>query len=640
MPLLKSSLTNKNTDRAHLSISAADLAVYLFIFLIGVFQFTHYLHAPDFWADATYPELARSLLQQGSYQIGYMPQTTLPPGFPLILAAVGRFFGLAPVVFFHVIALSTTLALIAAYELLRRVGGRGVAVVASLLLASSPALFVFSSILVFPEMPYFLASMLALLLALKIDRAEPSRTLIGWELLLGITLALAVLIRSVGVAILGGLVVWIAASFWFAAQTGWRRTRRFLLPLALGLVAQLGWSVWAQHHQTLEWKLPGYPQSYVSQLKVKNGQYPELGMARLADIPPRIETNIVTRAAGLSQILIRRSVAKFWSSPFIIGVVMLVAIGLLSSLRAGGQLHDWYFLCYEFIFMLWPWDYRDRFVFPVVPLACLYLWRGGKQLAIFSKRQPRTTGALLVITGCLFSGISAAFAFGITPFPRNLQHVRGDHLQTIAATLFWAVLAAAGFAIFKYSSSDRTEETPRILARLNERFGSALQPSLRLVSFLAVVAIVFSGTRNIVQRGRDNLHPAITQTTAYPEIQASEWIRTHEPSNLVIMAREPDMVFHITHRRVVWFPPISDPAVLMEGIRRYHVGVLLVAHHADSYWLPPEDICFQALSKAYANAFQLRYQDPTYSIFEVATSADSAPVASDSYFQTTSGVRP
>jgi hypothetical protein len=493
---------------------------------------------------------------------------------------------------------------------------------------------------VFPEMPYFLASMLTLLMALRIDRAKSGRSPIGWQLLLGIILILAVLIRSVGIALLVGLIAWIAASFSAGAQTGWHRARRFLLPLALGLVAQLGWTVWAQQHQTFEWKLPGYPQSYTSQLRVKNGQYPELGMARLTDIPNRIERNIVTRAAGLSQILTRRNIAKFWSSPAIVGVVMLVAIGLLSSLRNGGQLHDWYFLCYECIFMLWPWDYRDRFIFPVVPLAALYLWRGARELLNVSKRQPRATGVLLIITGCLLSVISAAFALGIATFPRNLQHVGGERLQTVAAPLFWAALAAIGFALFESPSSHRPEETSRIRPTLRGTLASALEPSLRLVSILAVAALVFSGTRNIVQRGLDNLHPDITQTTAYPEIQASEWIKSHEPSNLVIMAREPDTVFHFTGRRVVWFPPISDPAVLMDGIRRYHVGVLLVAHHPDSYWLPPEEVCFQALSKAYANAFQLRYQDTTYSVFDVSTSTGSAAGASDPYFQPTSGVRP
>jgi len=78
---------------ANLSISAADLAVYTCLILIGVFQLTHYPRTADFVADATYPDLARSIVEQGSYQIRFLPQTTLPPGFPFILAVVGWLAG-------------------------------------------------------------------------------------------------------------------------------------------------------------------------------------------------------------------------------------------------------------------------------------------------------------------------------------------------------------------------------------------------------------------------------------------------------------------------------------------------------------------------------------------------------------------
>jgi hypothetical protein len=67
----------------------------------------------------------------------------------------------------------------------------------------------------------------------------------------------------------------------------------------------------------------------------------------------------------------------------------------------------------------------------------------------------------------------------------------------------------------------------------------------------------------------------------------------------------------------VWFPPISDPRVLMDGIRRFHVDVVVVAHHPDSYWRPPEDVCFQSLLHAYGSAFLLSHQGPDYWIFDV-----------------------
>lgn len=597
-------------------ISLLDLIVYIFILGIGIYQLTHYLHTADFLYDATYPDLARSLLEKGSYELRFLPQTTLPPGFSLILAIVAVFVGFAPAALFPVVSISSSLALVAAYSLLRRIEGRALAAVACLLLASSPALFTFVTTFVYPEMTYFLLTMLALLLALKIDRAESSRFPTGWVLLLGFVVSIVVLVRSVGVAILMGLALWIAASLILAPDLGRRRFWRMLVPLAFGLSAQVTWSVWAQTHQTLEWQLPGYPQSYSSQLFIKDGRYPELGMARLSDLPGRIERNVVARTAGFVRLVSRRHASTFWSSPAIIGVLSLIAIGLVSSVRQGGELHDWYFLCYEAIFALWPWDLNDRFLFPIVPLACLYVWRGVKEFKHFYDRRPKAVGACLVSLGTLLTLTSAAFAFGILKYTPDIQHARGDRLQPFAATLFWLMVAAAGVAICK---SESLRQFP-FMASLAHWIWPAERrtPLLARVASIALVAmLVVTGTARAVVDGRENMAPDISQHSGYTMIAAAEWIRTHEPADSIVMARDAEFIFHYAQRRVVWLPPISDPKVLMDGIRRYHVGVLLVVHHADNYWLPAEDVCAEALLRTYGGEFHLVHRGVDSWVYEV-----------------------
>jgi len=608
-----SNLTRDPRTR-RVATSIVDALAYVFILSLGIFQLVHYPHIADFVSDVTYPDLARSILEKGTYEVRLLPQTTLPPGLSLILALAGKLFGLSPAVAFGVVAISTALGLIATYELLRRIEGRGIAVITCLLFASSPAMFGFNTAVVFPEMPYLFMSMLALLLALKIDRTERKPRLIFWVLLLAVVLVLAVLIRSVGVALLVGLVSWMFVSFTHSGETGQRRLVRFLIPLAFGLVAQLSWSVWAQRHQTLEWQLPGYPGSYVSQLKVKNGQYPELGLAHVTDIPSRVGRNIVTRAVGFSELLFRRNVSHFWSSPAIFGVLIAIAVGLASSLRNGGQLHDWYFLWYECIFMAWPWDYRDRFIIPVVPLACLYLWRGGKAIKNYLIHQPKQAGLAFILLGSLLCMCSAAFALRLARFPVSPDHVRGDHLQTIAATLFWGVLAIVGFVILKMQRDGAASFARKV--RVAE---SALTFPFWLVVTFAVAFVVGSGLKPIVATGQNRLNPDITKESLYPEIEGSEWIRTHEPSNLVTMAREPEFVFHYAHQPTVWFPPISDPKVLMDGIQRHHVKLVLVTHHSVSYWLPSEDTCFQVLQRAYPTAFHLIHRGPDNAVFQVGS---------------------
>jgi hypothetical protein len=56
---------------------------------------------------------------------------------------------------------------------------------------------------------------------------------------------------------------------------------------------------------------------------------------------------------------------------------------------------------------------------------------------------------------------------------------------------------------------------------------------------------------------------------------------------------------------------------LMDGIRRHRIGLVEVAHRANSYSLPPEDVCFQDLVRTYRSDFQLSHQGPDYWVYEV-----------------------
>jgi hypothetical protein len=603
--------------RTRASICPTDSVVLALILLIGAIQFIYYPHTADFVNDPGYPDMARSILEHSSYDFDYLPETTLPPGFPLILVLAGRFFGLGPAVLFRVIAVFTTLGLIVTYQLVRQVEGRGAAAAACLLLGSSPALFRFNTGVIFPEMPYFFLSIVVLLLTLRIDRMNSGRTRIAWPLALSVALILAVLVRSIGIALLIALGTWIVVSLVVVPEIGRRRLRKFLLPLLLGATAQVGWSVWAHRHEVLEWHLPGYPESYVSQLKVKNGQYPELGLARLSDIPARVGQNIVARTALLGQLLTQRYISTFWSSPGIVGVLILVALGLASSLRTGGQLHDWYFLWYELIFWFWPWDTKSRFLFPVMPLAVLYLWRGAKMVTQSSMQHPKLLGRCVFLVASVLGMISAAFAARLIHFDIDPGHARGDNLQPIAAAAFWTALAATGFGLVRIESVRRWMGSTRLAPYLGKFARSHGAFASRAFGTLVLAVLVGSGVVQQLALGRNNLNIDIKRQSTYPEIAASEWIQTHEPPDRIIMARDQDMVFHYTGRRVVWFPPISDPSVLMDGIRRHNVSVVVVAHHPDSYWLPLEDVCFQSLLDAYHDTFQIVNRGPDYQVFEV-----------------------
>ena len=92
------------------------------------------------------------------------------------------------------------------------------------------------------------------------------------------------------------------------------------------------------------------------------------------------------------------------------------------------------------------------------------------------------------------------------------------------------------------------------------------------------------------------------------------------------MARDPDVFYYYTGRKVVWFPPISDPKVLMEGMRKYGVQyVVVLDRRGETYWQPPEDQCFKRLSVSFPKAFHLVHRGPREEVFELVPAAQIAP---------------
>src|SRR5260370_42518738 len=82
--------------------------------------------------------------------------------------------------------------------------------------------------------------------------------------------------------------------------------------LLVGLAVQ---GLWVQRKTApLEWPTPGYPRPYLQQLWVKSGNYPELGMATLRDIPVRAERNVFHTARVMIQVLFRRRIGLCWPS--------------------------------------------------------------------------------------------------------------------------------------------------------------------------------------------------------------------------------------------------------------------------------------------------------------------------------------
>ena len=601
-------LKNSPTAGRYLSI---DVAVYVIIFTLGALQVGFSLRSGDFFTgDVTYFELARSIIARHFYGFDFRPETLLPPGFPAILAGLCVVLGCSYTVVIRSIAVSTTLGFIASYELFTFMGEQFGSTMFCLILATSPIIFGFTTRLVLSDEPYFFTSMLALLLAVRLDAAKGLPKRIFLWLLCSLFLVVSLLIRSSGIALFAAMFAWLVVSWRSNREVFQRRLKTFVPLLLIGLFTQLLWMEWGAKHEVLQWPMiGGYPQSYFRQLEMKNGNIPDAGKASWSDIPARIEKNLNDQAVLLAKLLTRKDyVNPVWTSPIVIVPVLFILFGLCSAIwRNGGGLLEWYFVFHEVMYLLWPWNFEIRFFLPVAPLVCFYLWRGTKAVVgLLPQFKARAVGTLTLF-------ISLAVSLDAVPYSWH-----SGKTQRAVAALFWVLLAAISAWVAYAGSYKCPDAVARFLARWKNPISIGKVTLTQVSGIMFVAALLVLGAIQEISIGRKNLNFDITKDPGYPDILGANWIRTHSAGTAVIMARQLDVVYHYDGgRQVIWFPPVRNPKLLMEGIRKYNVEFIIVNEREYSYWLPPEQDCFQSLARAYPGNFQLVHQEPRLKIFEV-----------------------
>ena len=245
-----------------------------------------------------------------------------------------------------------------------------------------------------------------------------------------------------------------------------------------------------------------------------------------------------------------------------------------------------------------------------MPLACLYAWRGGRVVAKWAEQRPRLfAGCTLIVA--IFSAMYGFVGGSVS-----------DHLRILSAPAMPVqTAAAAGWVLVVCAVAYVGYAPTRLLAGpfgwRRHSFGA-----MRIAAAVFIAALASAGFSRELRLGHENLQFDQTRDRDYPEIGAAQWLRLQTPTSAVIMARQMDVVSHYAERKVVWFPPISDPDVLMQGILAHHVQfVLIYDRGASSYWRPAELECFTHLSLAYPNAFRLVQQGPSEEIFAVLPTA-------------------
>jgi Dolichyl-phosphate-mannose-protein mannosyltransferase len=601
------------------SLNGLDLCVYVLLLGLGALQFLFIERAPGFVNDdVAFFDRADTLLHHLSYSANFVRERVQPPGFPATLAIIYAITGGTHDTMLRAMCVFITLGFLLSYEVIRRQRGRPIAAATCLLLASSPSLFPFFTSWLWPSFPYFFVSMFVLFLVPRLEAEGTRRRQFFSASLVILLLTAAVMIQSAGIALVGGLLGWAALSYLGDRAVGSQHLKLILPIILIPLLAQVLWL--RQGTNPKDWPVAGYGDSYLAQLKLKSGNYPEMGLASTKDVVLRVKRNAKDRTLFLGETLTHLWINPSWASPLVAGPVVLILLGVgCSLLKSDLQLCALYYIGYECIYLLWPWSFEvPRFALPVLPLACLYLAEGGLALVRWSRQYARRVGAIflpLAMTLTFFSVVQIR------------QAETGSGLQNKISIIFWlACTFVCVRLVWKgpVTSWDSLSKWQTLLDKKYSMVALSVSP-VQLLGAFVVTYLIFTGVAADISIGRQNLVSGMAKFENSPEIQAARWIEYHTDPNAIIASRIMGLIYHYSRRRVIWFPPIANPRVLMEGIRKHHIGYVVIVDRSFNYYLPGETTCFDLLYAAYPRAFRLAEAKGRVKIYEVLQDSSTQP---------------
>ena len=599
------------SDRSLLVSTATDVITFLLLFVAGGLAIYFHKAGRDFVTeDVSYFERARSLLKAGVDGFNGRPETTQPPGLPVILAALCYLRACSYGAMLGLMAAFEALGFGISYVLLRREIGRVGAAVICLLLIASPLYFAMSTQQVGTALPFFFASMSALLAAKKLGESTTTPLRALWASMLAVLGIASLMIASAGIALLAAIVLKVICTYWGDRKLAAARLKEFAVVLLLAIAVQ---GLWMQRKPApLEWPIPGYPRPYLQQLLVKDGHNPELGYATPKDVALRLTGNLRGEALLLEQLFSEHWINPGWWSIAIAGPVLAIFLGWATAIweTRGQSLEAWFFACYQAVYLLWPWNIEVRFFLPVAPLACLYLWKGLRAAVDLVRSRSGPAGIAYVLS-------SAALAMGCIKALQN--EPRGVSIPKVAvqiklSLLVWCLSGLAGaFLTWRDALRLPTDK----LRRFEFLFSRRVLRGGALAAGIGIAGLLLNALSRDLEVKRDNLNLNSVVNQGMPDVEAAKWIQSHTSSGAVIMARHVPITYYYANRRIVWFAPSSNAELLMGGILKYKVDYILTVKRSTYYYLPPDDDSMAALLSRYPGKFRLVESAGKARIFQV-----------------------
>jgi hypothetical protein len=492
---------------------------------------------------STYFGLAQSLRHQHAYWFDFAPHVTYPPGYPVLLA------GLMSVVgenFAALVRLSIPiffLGLFGLYRLLELQWGSRIASALVILAAVSGDAYFWSTVGLHSDVPYFTVSIFALLCFVLGERASTRGRRIAYRILVAVLASYLVLLRSVGVTLVGGILLWMVypvIPLWrTAGDSSLGRVRRWLPPSLLPLIVLVAWSAWTRQHAPPRTAGGDYMDSYGQQFLKEDPHQIDSPMISVVKIPARVLRMAGTRATNAVHMVLNTPPVYLSAyNPLVLAFVLIVIVGFVSVARhggggkgRGGTIVECYMLSYCALLVLYPFDEGSRYLLPILPFLGLYGLEGIKAFSRLFRRVGRSTRGRFVV------------ALG------------SDRLLAASLGVLFALITLGG------------------LVRIN-------------------------GLAHI------NLHPDPSSFTNAATQRASEWVARNTRPGDVIMNDQWAILHRLTNRKTVRFPLTTDPTVIAQRIASDDVAYVVVLNEKRyEYYNPSMMRRFDVVRKQHASWF-------------------------------------
>lgn len=564
---------------------------------------THYTGG----GDAPYHILAsRAWFGGQGFNPGDLTQTKYPPGWSLVLGAAGLAIGNTYEHFARFTAALFPLVLAATWLFVRRRAGSTVASAITAAVALSPACFIAATRGARSEV-LFTAAALGFLAWAERAFAEPRisvvRILTGTALLVA-----AIMLRTIGVALLLATVATIVHLALFDRPRARRVGVRAALPVCAGVLALGLWTL--MRGAPPPERYPGeHMNLYDNQFALIDPHRPGLGAASVADILARIPENLRLLTAHASEMLTNLDwVSPLWTSPLLVAVVVLLGAGVLRELRRSVPLPAYYLLGYVGVLTLWPFDEGQRFLVPIFPLLALFAFSGGRTAARFV-RSRGTLCSRILLAVCVIQ-IGALLYARITT-PEQFER------QSWAALAIW-ILAATLLARFGSRPGDPSHS-------VNVR-----RMGILCLALVATAGLAETGAALGWNRQRDR------QVLGFDMV--TDWIKRHTEPSAVVMAQFPLDFELTTGRRGAVLPVTSNRQVLTRALRASGARYLVISDYApdEAYYFPLETDRLAMIHSALRDRLVLRERYGDVTLYEIlsesgsrATAAGTGPSSDD-----------